>query len=130
MDLLTAEEERVDAPTLPIVGGNDPTVVALNEQAAVRFTAQVDIAVVPGATHLFEEPGALEAVIEFATMGWVDWSQQPAPALQHRLIPPAEFGHNKALASGSVVDSTYPPDMESVILPPSMGLDGAAISEA
>lgn len=57
---------RVSAPTLLIVGGNDPAVLELNEQAAARLMAEVDIAVVPGATHLFEEPGALEAVIDLA----------------------------------------------------------------
>ena len=64
---------RVTAPILLIVGGNDPIVLALNAKAATRLTAQVDIAVVPGATHLFEEPGALEAVIELATEALNRW---------------------------------------------------------
>ena len=64
---------RVTAPTLLIVGGNDPTVLALNEQAAARLTGQVEIAVVPGATHLFEEPGTLEAVVELATGSLNRW---------------------------------------------------------
>ena len=64
---------RVTAPTLLIVGGNDPTVLALNEQAAARLTGQVDVAVVPGATHLFEEPGTLEAVIDLATESLNRW---------------------------------------------------------
>ena len=64
---------RVTAPTLLVVGGNDPTVVALNEQAAARLSGQVGIAVVPGATHLFEEPGALDAVIELATASLNRW---------------------------------------------------------
>jgi putative phosphoribosyl transferase len=54
--------ERVTAPTLLIVGGADPTVLALNEQAAARLRCPHRIEVVPGATHLFEEPGALERV--------------------------------------------------------------------
>lgn len=61
----------VAAPTLLIVGGNDPVVRELGEQAARRITAQVDIAIVPGATHLFEEPGALDTVIDLAT-GWLN----------------------------------------------------------
>jgi putative phosphoribosyl transferase len=64
---------RVTAPTLLIVGGNDPTVLALNEQAVARLTGQVEITVVPGATHLFEEPGALEAVVELATGSLNQW---------------------------------------------------------
>jgi dienelactone hydrolase len=64
---------RVTAPTLLVVGGNDPTVLALNKQAAARLAGQVGIAVVPGATHLFEEPGTLEAVIELATESLNRW---------------------------------------------------------
>lgn len=57
---------RVQAPTLFIVGGRDPEVRKLNEAAASIMTAPVSIEVVPGATHLFEEPGTLEAVIDLA----------------------------------------------------------------
>jgi putative phosphoribosyl transferase len=57
---------RVRAPTLLIVGGHDPQVRELNEAAAAVMTAPVSIEIVPGATHLFEEPGALEAVIDLA----------------------------------------------------------------
>ena len=57
---------RVRAPTLLIVGGRDPQVRELNEAAAAVMTAPVSIDIVPGATHLFEEPGALEAVIDLA----------------------------------------------------------------
>lgn len=61
--------ERVTAPTLLIVGGADRTVLALNEQAAARLRCSHKLEVVPGATHLFEEPGALELVAELAA----DW---------------------------------------------------------
>jgi putative phosphoribosyl transferase len=57
---------RVEAPTLLIVGERDPHVRQLNESAAAVMRAPVSIAVVPAATHLFEEPGALEAVIDLA----------------------------------------------------------------
>ena len=68
---------RVTAPTLLVVGGNDPTVAVLNEQAAARLTGGVDIAVVPGATHLFEEPGTLEAVVDLA-IEWLNrWLTPP-----------------------------------------------------
>ena len=56
----------VRAPTLLIVGGRDPEVLNLNEAAAAIMAAPVTIEVVPGATHLFEEPGTLEAVIDLA----------------------------------------------------------------
>jgi putative phosphoribosyl transferase len=52
----------VRAPTLLIVGGNDHQVIQLNRQAMEMLTAVKEMVIVPGATHLFEEPGALEAV--------------------------------------------------------------------
>lgn len=61
---------RVKAPTLLIVGGNDPQVLELNEDARARMSAQTQLEVVEGATHLFEEPGALEQVAEMA-MRWL-----------------------------------------------------------
>lgn len=58
---------RVTAPTLLIVGGLDPQVLDLNRAAATQLTAcEHEVAVVPGATHLFEEPGTLEAVARLA----------------------------------------------------------------
>ncbi|MFI0424961.1 dienelactone hydrolase family protein [Spongiactinospora sp. 9N601] len=58
---------RVRAPTLLIVGGDDPEVVELNGAALRRLEhAEAHLEIVPGATHLFEEPGALEAVAALA----------------------------------------------------------------
>jgi putative phosphoribosyl transferase len=57
---------RVQAPTLLIVGGRDLEVLDLNKAAAVQLRAPIEIAVVPGATHLFEERGALDRVVELA----------------------------------------------------------------
>ena len=59
--------DNVRAPTLLIVGGADWQVLELNEQAASQLRCEHDLAVVPGATHLFEEPGALERVSELAS---------------------------------------------------------------
>ena len=56
----------VHAPTLMIVGGADREVLELNRQAAERLTCEYEIRVVPGATHLFEEPGTLETVAALA----------------------------------------------------------------
>ncbi|RTR00188.1 dienelactone hydrolase family protein [Halomonas nitroreducens] len=56
----------VQAPTLLLVGENDPTVLRLNELARQRIPGRCELVVVPGATHLFEEPGTLEAVQEHA----------------------------------------------------------------
>ena len=60
---------QVRAPTLLIVGGQDQTVLELNRQAQAQLPCENRLAVVPGATHLFEEPGALAAVAELAR----DW---------------------------------------------------------
>ena len=65
-DLAAAALPRVQAPTLLIVGERDPRVRRLNEAAAAAMTAPVSLEVVPDATHLFAEPGALEAVIDLA----------------------------------------------------------------
>jgi putative phosphoribosyl transferase len=65
-DLAGPALERVTAPTLLIVGGRDDVVLELNRQAQQLMKAPNDLVVVPGATHLFEEPGALEAVAEHA----------------------------------------------------------------
>jgi putative phosphoribosyl transferase len=61
----------VRAPTLLIVGSRDPQVIELNEAAAARMTCEREITIVPGATHLFEEPGTLEAVARLA-VGWFE----------------------------------------------------------
>jgi len=68
-DLAGARLGLVRAPTLLIVGGEDREVLALNRRAAEDLRCEHDLVVVPGATHLFEEPGALEGVAELAR----DW---------------------------------------------------------
>jgi putative phosphoribosyl transferase len=69
-DLAGAALLRVQAPTLLIVGGNDAPVLELNREALEQLRAKEKrLVVVPGATHLFEEPGALEKVAQLAA-GW------------------------------------------------------------
>jgi putative phosphoribosyl transferase len=58
---------RIQAPTLLIVGGNDHPVIPLNQQAYEQISAEKRLEIVPGATHLFEEPGALEKVAQLAS---------------------------------------------------------------
>lgn len=65
-DLAGTALARVRAPTLLIVGGDDEPVLTWNREAARRFAGPVETAVVPGATHLFEEPGALQTAIRLA----------------------------------------------------------------
>ncbi len=68
-DLAGPALPRVHAPTLLIVGGDDTVVLTLNQQAYAQLTCEKRLCVVPGASHLFEEPGTLEAVARLAT----DW---------------------------------------------------------
>ena len=65
-DLAGSALERVEAPTLLIVGGNDLQVIELNQMAFARLKCEKRLAIVPGATHLFEEPGALDEVAQLA----------------------------------------------------------------
>jgi predicted phosphoribosyltransferase/pimeloyl-ACP methyl ester carboxylesterase len=65
-DLAGESLEHVVSPTLLIVGGADWQVLGLNEEAAKMLRCEHEIAVVPGATHLFEEPGALDRVAQLA----------------------------------------------------------------
>ena len=78
-DLAGSKLDQVRAPTLLIVGGDDKVVLELNRQAQTQLRCESQLAVVPGATHLFEEPGSLEEVSRLA----VDW-------LLARLAPTTE----------------------------------------
>ena len=68
-DLAGRALSAVEAPTLLIVGGDDVEVLALNRAALAALRCAKQLVIVPGATHLFEEPGTLEAVVEHAR-GW------------------------------------------------------------
>ena len=68
-DLAGEALPKVQTPTLLVVGGNDDVVVELNEEARDRMRCEVKLEIVPGATHLFEEAGALEQVAKLAN----DW---------------------------------------------------------
>ncbi|MGW0485879.1 dienelactone hydrolase family protein [Nonomuraea sp. NPDC003214] len=68
-DLAGPRLASVRAPTLLVVGGADEPVIELNEAAQRELNAESELRIVPGATHLFEEPGALETVADLAR----DW---------------------------------------------------------
>lgn len=72
-DLAWPHLDSVDAPTLLIVGGNDPAVLDLNRQAIERMVCPTRLDIVPGASHLFEEPGTLEAVASLAQEWFVEY---------------------------------------------------------
>jgi putative phosphoribosyl transferase len=71
-DLAAPRLGLVDAPTLLVVGGADDVVLELNRRALERLRCERDLVVVPGATHLFEEPGALERVADLASAWFVE----------------------------------------------------------
>lgn len=81
-DLAGSALPHVVAPTLLIVGGRDTTVIAMNQDAMRRMTADVALDIVPGATHLFEEPGTL-ARVAAAAAAWFD------SRLRGARVPPA-----------------------------------------
>jgi dienelactone hydrolase len=68
----------VRAPTLLIVGGADTPVIAMNRAAMARLRCAVELEMVPGASHLFEEPGALERVAELAAAWFARHLQRAA----------------------------------------------------
>lgn len=71
-DLATDALPLVQAPVLLIVGGNDPQVLELNEMALQQLPSVKQLEIVPGATHLFEEPGAMDTVCSLAA----NWFQR------------------------------------------------------
>ena len=72
---------HVKAPTLLLVGENDPVVLQLNQQAMTQLKAEKHLQIIPGATHLFEEPGTLVQVAQASAL----WFQE-------HFMPPTERG--------------------------------------
>lgn len=75
-DMAGAALAAVVAPTLLIVGGDDTQVIALNREAFAQLECEKELAIVRGATHLFEEPGTLDEVVRLAA----DWFARFLPA--------------------------------------------------
>jgi dienelactone hydrolase len=78
-DLADAHLHDVHQPTLLIVGARDPVVIDLNRQAMRKLAGETRLVIVPGATHLFEEPGALEQVARLAREWFLHHLQQTPP---------------------------------------------------
>ena len=72
-DLAGPALARVKAPTLLIVGGDDSPVIQMNREALAQLTAEAKLEIVPGATHLFEEPGTLDEVARLARAWFQRW---------------------------------------------------------
>ncbi len=100
-DLAMTVLPRVRAPTLLIVGGLDGPVIGMNEQAAAQLRCEHRLEIVPGATHLFEEPGKLETVARLAC----EWFQRhlgaagrDASAIRTARFPPRTAPGSKTRA--------------------------------
>ncbi len=81
-DLAGNNLPQVRAPTLLIVGGSDVPVIGMNQKALAQLRVENKLEIVPGATHLFEEPGALEEVARLAAGWFVRHLKQPRIAGQ------------------------------------------------
>jgi pimeloyl-ACP methyl ester carboxylesterase len=76
-DLAASALRRVRQPTLLIVGGEDDVVIQLNRQALQELSGTKQLVIIPGATHLFEEPGALEQVAALASEWFLRYLEAP-----------------------------------------------------
>lgn len=92
-DLAGDALQRVKAPTLLIVGGEDTPVIRINREAFERLTCEKQLTIIPGATHLFQEPGTLDQVARHAA----DWFQRhftrPAAAASDPVRPLIDGPH-------------------------------------
>jgi pimeloyl-ACP methyl ester carboxylesterase len=79
-DLAAEALPRVQSPTLLIVGGEDEPVIGMNQRAMRQMRAHVELHIVPGATHLFEEPGAIQEVERLAATWFRRYLRAPANA--------------------------------------------------
>lgn len=91
-DMALASLAHVSAPTLLLVGGEDTPVIPLNRAAADRLS-RARMVIIPGAGHLFEEPGKLEEVVEYSA----DWFSEHLPGKHHAAAEPEEDVVREAL---------------------------------
>ena len=98
-DLAWQSLPQVTAPTLLIVGEMDPTVIELNQRAYEQLKTEKRLDIVRGATHLFEEPGALDAVADLATEWFVRYLKRKDVASEPASNSPKEPDAGKASSS-------------------------------
>lgn len=82
LDLVMKELPQVKVPTMLVVGGHDQDVLDLNRKAYMRLNCKKELVVIPGATHFFEEPGAMDKVSEQAAAWFEEFSNVASPALK------------------------------------------------
>jgi len=86
-DLASSHLAVLQTPTLLIVGGADVQVIELNKEAMVQMRCTCKLEIVAGATHLFEEPGTLEAVAQLASRWFLQYMTPPSKELTYRHSP-------------------------------------------
>lgn len=85
-DLASRALADVSSPTLLLVGGRDPEVLALNERALTALRCEKELVVIPGATHLFEKPGTLQQVCDHALRWFRDHLGKPTALRRESLL--------------------------------------------
>jgi putative phosphoribosyl transferase len=86
-DLAGRALQAVRSPTLLIVGSLDGPVIQTNKDAYLQLNARSELVIVPGASHLFEEPGALDEVVRLAALWFRRWFLTPSPKARDRASP-------------------------------------------
>ncbi len=97
---------RVTAPTLLIVGGRDDVVIDLNRAAFARLRCEKTLTIIPGATHLFEEPGTLEQAAAAASAWFLRWLAPTAAGRLTRSYAAAGFADPAARRSAITSSSS------------------------
>jgi dienelactone hydrolase len=120
-DLAGVALARVQAPTLLIVGGHDHSVLALNRQARALMTGPTRLETVPGAGHLFAEPGALDAVARLARRWFEEHSKPKEVPMADVPRITAEEAHRKVSAGDAELICAYADAAKCA----RMALDGA-----
>ena len=114
-DLAGEALPRVRAKVLLLVGGKDYPVIAMNRDAAARMTAPHELVIVPGATHLFEEPGTLEEVAARASEFLVEELGALDPAHVYRITAFYENPTDRTIPDGAVgtIAGVFKPDRDT-----------------
>ncbi|MEK2646251.1 alpha/beta fold hydrolase [Bdellovibrio sp. BCCA] len=99
-DLAKEHLKKVEAPTLLLVGGNDLAVIPLNKSAGLQLKTS-RLVIVPGATHLFEEPGTLDEVVEYA----IEWFNEHLPEKKETSFPKEQVVDELEGRAHSIKDS-------------------------
>jgi len=120
-DLAGAALAQVRAPTLLIVGGNDAPVIEMNRDAMRQMTSEVQLEIVAGATHLFEEPGTLQEVARLAAEWFTTFLRSPAAAHSGSQAPAGSAVRRRVARAHRAQTILNPTEEDLSVLPTSEG---------